>query len=122
MADQDSGDVRLLLGDLSEDGDTIFTDDQIVSFLRMSKNSVKRAAARGLLVIAGSEVMLSKKIRTQDLSTDGPAVAAELRAQAKDLVAEADAEEKQDDVVDAYADYIPLDAPTRMEAEEYRCL
>ena len=47
-------------------------------------------AARALRTIAASEVLLAKKITTQDLSTDGPAVAAELRKQAAGLRARAD--------------------------------
>ena len=50
------------------------------------------AAADALEVIAVSEVLVSKKIRTQDLSTDGPAVSAELRALAKNYRARAAAE------------------------------
>jgi len=38
------------------------------------------AAADALDIIAVSELLVSKKIRTQSLSTDGPAVSAELRA------------------------------------------
>ena len=62
------------------------------------------AAADALEVIAVSEVLVSKKIRTQDLSTDGPAVSAELRALAKTYraraVAEGETEGESPDIFD----------------------
>lgn len=54
------------------------------------------AAADALELVAISEVLVSKKIRTQDLSTDGPAVSAELRALAKSYRARAVAEGETD--------------------------
>lgn len=83
-------DVRLLTGDLDAENQ-LFTDDQMLAFLRLAGGSAYRAAAEALRVMARSEVMISKKITTQDLSTDGPAVAAELRKQAAELDAKADA-------------------------------
>lgn len=83
-------DVRLLVGDLDPESQ-LFTDNQMLSFLRLAEGSSYRAAAEALRVMARSEVMISKKITTQDLSTDGPAVAAELRKQAAELDAKADA-------------------------------
>lgn len=76
--------VRLLIADLDETN-PLFTDGQILSFLAMESDSVKRAAAMGLDTIARSELLLSKKFSTQDLSVDGPAVAKELRESAKAL-------------------------------------
>lgn len=99
---EQTGDLRLLIGDLDPENQ-LFTDDQVLSFLRLSGGSVYRAAAEALRVIARSEVLISKKITTQDLSTDGPAVAAELRAQAKELDAKAD----QLEADGPYAGYIP---------------
>lgn len=81
--DTDLGRVRLLIADTDEDN-LLLSDEQIDAFLAMAPR-VKRAAAQALDAIASSEVLISKKIRTQDLQTDGPAVAAELRAQAKAL-------------------------------------
>ena len=66
----------------------IFSDQEITTLLTREK-SFKAAAARMLDLIAGSELLLSKKITTQDLSTDGPAVAAELRRMATSLRKEA---------------------------------
>lgn len=81
------GQVRLLIDDTDA---RVFADAEINVFLTMNGQSVPRAAAQALLMVAGSEVRLGKKITSQDLATDGPAVAAELRAQAKQLREQAD--------------------------------
>lgn len=78
------GMVRLLITDISET-DPLFTDADLMAVLAAEGDNVKLAAATALEVIARSELLIAKKISTQDLSTDGPAVAAELRAQAKSL-------------------------------------
>ncbi|MEU8199286.1 hypothetical protein AB0C10_36425 [Microbispora amethystogenes] len=89
--DTDVGQVRLLIPDVDEDNQ-LLDDEQIRGFLAM-EGSVKRAAAQALDVIASSEALISKKIRTQEgLTTDGPAVAKELRARAADLRVQAAAE------------------------------
>ena len=90
----DIGKVRLYLGDVSDP--FIFQDEQIAAFLEVSGGNVKRAAASGLLVIAGTEAYLYKYVRTDDLLVDGPKVAAELRAQAQQLRTEADLEDEAD--------------------------
>lgn len=87
------GKVRLLIGDI-DDQNPIFEDDAIDAFISMAlNNDVRRAAAQALMTIAASEVYVQKVIRLLDLSTNGAAVAAELRAQAKALRDDADAEE-----------------------------
>lgn len=86
-----AGMVRLLIDDTSLD--PVFTDPEIAAFLNLNGGSELRAAAQALLMIAGSEARLAKKITSQDLQTDGPAVAAELRAQAQALRAQADADD-----------------------------
>lgn len=88
--DTDLGRVRLLISDVDEEN-LLLTDTQITALLTM-EGSVKRAAAQALDTIASSEALVSKKIRTLDLQTDGPAVAAELRARAKDLRDQDDAD------------------------------
>lgn len=99
MIERDISRVRLLIADLPKDGEagcgtgTLLTDTQVEDLLDLSGGNVKRAAARALRTIATSEVLLSKKITQQDLSVDGPAVAAELRAQADALDAEAQRDE-----------------------------
>ncbi len=89
----DIGRVRLLITDTTEPA--LFDDGQIEAFLGMAAGrNVKRAAAAALEVIARSEVLIGKKIRTSDgLSTDGPAVAKELRESAAALRAEADSDD-----------------------------
>lgn len=83
--------VRLLLGDdLTDPERQVFNGAEIANLLALNGGNPRRAAAQGLLLIAQSEVRLSKRITTQDLSTDGVAVAAELRAQAAELRRQAD--------------------------------
>ena len=73
--------VRLLIGD--PEG-VLFTSEQVEVMLT-AEGHPKLAAAQLIDRIAGSELLLSKKITTQDLSTDGPAVAKELRELAATL-------------------------------------
>lgn len=107
------GQVRLLIADV-EESNFLLADDQITGYLAIESGRVKRAAARALDAIATSEVLVSKKIRTLDLQTDGPAVAAELRALAKQLRDEDDQDGDEGpwaiDVIpfDPYAAYRPL--------------
>lgn len=70
--------VRLLIADV--DDPPLLTDPQIATALTAEGGSDLRAAARCLEAIAVSEVLVGKKIATQDLNTDGAAVARELRA------------------------------------------
>lgn len=77
--------VRLLIGDDSAiEADHLFTDGQL-TILVARAGSCLLGAANALDQIASSEALISKKITTQDLSTDGPAVAAQLRAHATAL-------------------------------------
>jgi hypothetical protein len=108
------GQVRLLIPDTEQlenpaDPDAeaayIFDDHQIQAFLVLYANSVKRAAAQAKLVLATSETLISKVIRTDDLQTDGAKLGAELRAQAKDLRDQASEEE----LYEAYEDFEIVD-------------
>ncbi len=99
------GQVRLLIPDteeLQDPADTephahyIFSDAQVQAFLSMSNNSIKRAAAEAKMVLAASETLIGKVIRTDDLQTDGAKLGAELRAQARELRAQAVEEETYD--------------------------
>jgi hypothetical protein len=82
----DVGTVRLLISDTSpENGGRIFTDTEIQAFLDLEGGAVKLAAAQALDAIASNEAMVSKRIRTLDLQTDGPAVAKALRDHAANL-------------------------------------
>lgn len=76
--------VRLLISD-TDPANRIFRVDQIQDFLDLEGGTVKLAAASALEVVARSEALISKVIKTQDLSTDGAKVAAELRASAAEL-------------------------------------
>lgn len=82
------GRVRLYIPDLDPRA-LLFTDAQIEAFLEDEGSNRRRAAAFALEVASTNEAMVSKVIRTQDLSTDGPAVAAEMRARAAILRSQA---------------------------------
>lgn len=93
------GQVRLLIPDTEQLGDTpayLFSDPQIQAFLSLYSNNVKRAAAQAKLVLATSEALINKVIKTYDFQTDGAKLGAELRAQAAELRAEADRDDMDD--------------------------
>jgi hypothetical protein len=101
------GQVRLLIPDVEQlenlqdptaEPAYIFDDHQIQAFVSLYSNNVKRAAAQAKLVLATSESLINKVIRTADYTTDGAKLGAELRAQAKQLQDEAD----KDDLADSY--------------------
>jgi Arc/MetJ family transcription regulator len=76
-----------------DENEYLFSDDTLDGYLVRARGSILRAAGFANLAIASSEAMISKVIRTQDLTTNGAAVADALRAVAKELFALADAEE-----------------------------
>ena len=85
--------VRLLIGDI-DDTERIFNDSAIQAFITLALDgNVKRAAAQALLTIAVNEVLVQKRIKLLDLSTDGPAEAESLRALANELMSQANNEE-----------------------------
>lgn len=95
----------------------LLTDEQIRIFLAEHDMDTYRASADCLRTIAASEVLTSKKIRTQDLSTDGTAVANALRALADDY------DEKADDAelaAEGSFHLVPFGPGSRMEGEERR--
>jgi hypothetical protein len=101
------GQIRLLipdteqldnLADPSATASYLFSDAQVQAFATLYSNNVKRAAAQAKLVLATSEALINKVIRTADYTTDGAKLGAELRAQAKALQDEAD----KDDLADSY--------------------
>jgi hypothetical protein len=79
-----AGQVRLLIGDTVDSGH-LFEDAEIAAFLSLNGDNVRLAAAQALEAIAANQVMVLKVIRRLDLSTDGAAVARELRQQASSL-------------------------------------
>ncbi|WP_275779696.1 hypothetical protein [Paenarthrobacter sp. Y-19] len=111
----DVGKVRLLIADLDETS-FVVSDDIIGGYLVLNDDSTLLAAADSLDAIATSEVLLGKKIRTQDLATDGPAVAAELRAQAAKLRAR----HADDNGTGAWFDVVGYSPAPHAEGEEYR--
>lgn len=76
--------VRLLCFDSDADN-AIFEDREITAFLGMNSQNTRLAAAQALEVIATSQSMILKVITNLGLSTNGPAVATDLRAAAKEL-------------------------------------
>lgn len=79
-----TGKVRLLIFDTNAAA-YVFEDAEIVVLLGLEGGRVKRGAALALETMASNEVYTQKAIRLLDLSTDGPKVAAELRARADAL-------------------------------------
>jgi len=99
------GQVRLLIPDVEQldnladptaSAAYLFNDSQIQAFLTLYSNNVKRAAAQAKLVLATSEALINKVIKTYDFQTDGAKLGAELRAQAAELRAEADRDDMDD--------------------------
>ena len=98
------GRVRLLIPDIEERSDPrdlrqppslLFADEQIQAFLDINNGNVKRAAADAVRVIATTQSLLLKVLSTDDKSTDGAKLGAELRAQSKRLMDEADSDDKR---------------------------
>jgi hypothetical protein len=117
------GQVRLLIPDTEQLEDPknpsaapeyIFSDSQIQAFIALYSDNVKRAAAAAKLALATSEALIGKVIKTYDFSTDGAKLAAELRAQAKQLQDEA----REDDMYDSYETFIVV-APKKKWDNEW---
>jgi t-SNARE complex subunit (syntaxin) len=105
------GQVRLLIPDVeqldnlnnsSTAVEYLFSDSQIQALLSLYSDNVKRAAAQAKLILATSEALINKVIRTADYTTDGAKLGAELRAQAKALQDEA----ANDELTDSYETFI----------------
>lgn len=80
--------------------DYLISDDQLQAYIDINGDgALFGAAADALLAIATNEALVSKKIRTEDLTTDGPAVAGELRRTA-------DAYRKRQSDADEAADWV----------------
>lgn len=99
-----NGQVRLLISDTDPNslifalGTAASPSDAVDAFLSMEGDNVKRAASSALKAIAVNEVLVQKRIKILDLSTDGPAEAKALLDLAKAYRAEAD----NDDVDGAF--------------------
>jgi hypothetical protein len=114
------GQIRLLIPDVEQlenladptvGAAYIFEDAQIQAFATLYSNNVKRAAAQAKLVLATSEALINKVIRTADYTTDGAKLGAELREQAKALREEAD----NDDKYDSYETFLVVPQSARWE-------
>lgn len=103
------GRVRLYIPDLVQledpknpvaDPAYYFSDTELAGYMaeysdeeKPRRAHVKRAAADAVDALANNEALILKKIVTEDLQTDGPAVANALRAGARALRAQADEED-----------------------------
>lgn len=121
-----TGQVRLLIADLSDP--PLLADDVLEGYLGMhgytvgdpdsiERPGIWRAAADALDAIATSEVLTSKVIRTQDLSTDGAKVADALRKQSTALRQKAD---QADAEADSFFEIIPFCSSGGPEGAEVR--
>lgn len=108
------GQVRLLLNDVDEDT-FVFSDAEIATFLALEAGSVKRAAAQAIDTNADDQALASKVLRTQDLSTNGAAVADTLRKRAAALRAQADDADEESDAGFYFGVIDILDGPNRPE-------
>lgn len=81
------GRVRLLIADtdVEREGGPLYSDEDIAAFIDMESGSVTLAAALALDTAATDEALLERRIAILGLQTDGPAVAASLRAHAAAL-------------------------------------
>lgn len=84
-------DTEAVFGD--GDDETLFSDTEIADYVTAGSNSVLRAAALACLAIGTSEALISKRIRTQDLQTDGPAMSDAMVKKATLLFKRADEED-----------------------------
>lgn len=100
------GQVRLLIND-TKGADPVFDDADLQGFLALESNSVKRAAAQAIDVIADDEALTSKMITAQGISANGPAVAAALRARATSLREQALYDQAQNDD-ESFFELIPM--------------
>jgi organic hydroperoxide reductase OsmC/OhrA len=110
------GQIRLLIPDIEQLDNLndpaavpeyLFSDAAIQALASLYSNNVKLAAAQAKLVLATSEALINKVIRTTDYTTDGAKLGAELRAQAKQLQDEA----QYDAQVEAYDQFIVVKSP-----------
>lgn len=87
------GQLRLLIPDRDVTA-LVYSDADLEGFLALEGGVIKRATAAALETIAADEALVSKVIKTQDLSTDGTRVAEALMKRAARLREQAD----EDDV------------------------
>jgi hypothetical protein len=106
------GKVRLLLNDVASPW--VFSNEEIDALLSLEGDSIKRAAAQAIDTNADNEVLASKVLRTQDLTTDGAKAADSLRKRAAALRAQADKDDAEGDD-GAYFEIVPMGTSCRPE-------
>ena len=87
-------------GDPSLPAEYYFSDVFLEGFLAINAGNLKLAAADALLALATNESMVSKKIRKENLQTDGPAVTNALRLVAQDYRSQGKADQADLDAAD----------------------
>lgn len=97
--------------DPGADAEYLFSDDRLQAFLTLNKDSIRLAAADAIDAIADNESLVSKKIRTEDLQTDGPSVTNALRMHATSLRLQARQEAEAEDDADAF-EIVDFQTPT----------
>lgn len=105
------------------DPEFYFSDAEIEGFLveytgdldiTPKRSSVKRAAADVIDALANNEALVLKKIKTEDLQTDGAATANALRAGARALREQADDEDAADNAIFAIIPFKHCHPQTRL--------
>lgn len=112
--------VRLNLGEDPTDESThVLSDDALEAWLDHLAGNTDLVTHRALITIAMSEALIAKKITSQDLSTDGVSLSAELRALAATYKQAAD--EANTGSEEFFSGYVPPPGSRRgCEAVEYR--
>lgn len=82
--------------------DYLMDDGQLQSYLALNSDKLYGAAADALLAIAANEALVSKKIRTEDLSTDGSVIANSLRQIASEYRTRQKEEDAEDAALEAF--------------------
>lgn len=77
-----------------------FPDEFLEGFLAINSDNLKLAAADVLTAFAANDALVSKKIRKENLQTDGPAVSNALRLLAQDYRAQGNKAQEATDAED----------------------
>jgi hypothetical protein len=114
------GQLRALVGDEEQYAEYstnstpayMFSDDKLQALLAINRDKLKYAAADLIDQLATNEALVSKKIRTEDLQTDGASVANALRLHAQNLRTDQKREDAEDDAEFAFeiVDFVPQPA------------
>jgi len=84
------------------DPDYLMDDGLLQSFLALNSSKLYGAASDALLALAANEALVSKKIRTEDLSTDGSVIANSLRQIAQEYRTRQKEEDAEDAALEAF--------------------